>query len=91
MVKQKTTEPIFKKVIEKNSESYGLQEQIIVQVQPWEFKNEVSGNVSKGHTLSISKLKLGGVVPKKSFVFLDPANKELRQAINEAYDTYDAI
>lgn len=91
MAKQsENTKPIFSRIVEKSSEEYGMQEQVIVQVKPWEMENEKTKKVNKGHSLVLKRIKFGQK-PSNISLYLDAANREVREAIDAAYDAYDAL
>ncbi len=89
----KQSESIFHKVIEKRSKSGDFQGQVIVDLSPWAVTNEKTGEKAHGHTLRIrvDKMPYGERKGGSSFVNINPSDKDVRQAILDAFEKFDAI
>lgn len=90
MAENKST---FKKVIDEKNTSGDLKRQYAIELSPWHFDAdpEKGTKAMSGFTCRIGVLKLGGTKPSNNFVHIDPANKELRQALTEMYAEYDKV
>ena len=81
---------IFQKVVDVKSAGGNLKRQYSLLVTPWSFEADAEKNTPavSGHTCKISVMKLG-LKPSNSFINIDPADKNLRDALAEMYKEYD--
>lgn len=89
-----TQKSIFKKVISVNDQSGDLKTQYSIDLSPWDsslMDGYVPGSqVHKGYSCKIATLKPNKKFPK-SRVDIDPANAELRKAIEDMYKEFDKV
>lgn len=86
----KQQKSIYHKSIEKRSSAGNLTGIFVVDVSPWSMTVKETGKLLAGHTMLISVQKLGQN-PKLSRINIDPANKELKEALLEAYEAFENI
>lgn len=91
---QQRNVPVFRKVHEKRNKTTGeLQSVSAVLLTPWNFANDKTGKVSSGFsmTIKVEKLGFGSKAGSSRSIILDPADLDLRKAIEEAYKEYDKL
>lgn len=83
---------VFKEVIDEFRNSGDLKRQTIIDLSDWFFDadSETGQEAMSGHTCQVKVLKLGAR-PKTSFINFDPANKDIRIALEKMYKVFDNL
>lgn len=94
MVKTNQAPSLFKKVITKNNDAEELKLQVVINMTEYDTSSSKDfiegGKVFRGYTTMISTLKPNNN-KVKARIDINPADQELRAAINEMYSAYDKI
>lgn len=95
MEADKTSEDnsLFKRVIQTNDKSGELKNQFTIDLTSYDTSKmpgyKEGRKVAKGFSCRLSTIKVNKAHPK-SRIDIDPANKEIRKAIEDMYKTFDS-